>query len=179
MARAIWKGSISFGLVQIPVGLHTAEESTDLSFTMLDQRDMSPIGYERVNKESGKEVPWDQVVKGFEYEHGGYVVLQKEELARAAPAATQTTETVDFVEREAIQPYFFEKPYSLAPHKNGKKGYALLREALGKTDKVGIAKVVIRTRQRLAAVTARGPVLILDVLRYPHELRNPLELDLP
>jgi DNA end-binding protein Ku len=179
MPRAIWKGSISFGLVQIPVGLYSAEESDELSFTMLDKRDLSPIGYERVNKKSGKEVPWADIVKGYEYEPGEYVVLQKEDFTRAAPEATQTIDIVDFVEREQIDPMYFDKPYYLAPQKPGAKGYALLREALQKSGKVGIAKVVIRTKQRLAAVIPHDEVLVLEVLRYPHEIRKTSGLELP
>lgn len=179
MPRAIWKGAISFGLVQIPVGLYTAEESDELSFTMLDQRDLSPVGYERVNKKSGKPVPWGDIVKGYEFEPGEYVVLQKEDFERAAPEATQTIDIVDFVDAEQIEPAFYEKPYYLAPLKKSQKGYALLREALEKTKKVGIAKVVIRTKQRLAAVIPRDKVLVLDILRYPHEIRDADNLELP
>src|SRR5688572_22395802 len=109
MPRSIWKGAISFGLVQIPVGLYTAEDSDELSFTMLDKRDLSPVGYERVNKKSGQKVPWEDIVKGYEFEPGEYVVLQKEDFARAAPEATQTIDIVDFVDAEEIEPHFYEK----------------------------------------------------------------------
>jgi DNA end-binding protein Ku len=179
MARAIWKGSISFGLVNIPVGLYSAESRDEISFKLLDQKTMSPIHYKRVSEESGKEVPWEQTVRGYEFESGKYVVLSDEDLKRAAPEATQTIDIIDFVDLEEISPLYFDKPYYLAPDKKGAKAYALLRETLRRTGKVGIAKVVIRTRQYLAAVVARGDVLTLELMRYAHELRDPEELDVP
>jgi DNA end-binding protein Ku len=181
MARAIWKGSISFGLVNIPVGLYSAETRDEISFKLLDQKTMSPIHYKRVSEESGKEVPWDQTVRGYEFQKGKYVVMSDEDLKRAAPEATQTIDIVDFVDLEDIDPLYFDKPYFLAPDSKGTKAYALLRETLRRTGKVGIAKVVIRTRQYLAAVVARGDsdVLTLELMRYAHELRDPSELDVP
>jgi DNA end-binding protein Ku len=179
MARAIWKGSISFGLVNIPVGLYSAETRDDISFKLLDKKTMSPIHYKRVSEESGKEVPWDETVRGYEFESGQYVVLSDKDLKSAAPEASQTIDIVDFVDMDEISPLYFDKPYYLAPDKKGAKAYALLRETLRRTGKVGIAKVVIRTRQYLAAVVARGDVLTLELLRYPHELRDPSELDVP
>jgi DNA end-binding protein Ku len=179
MARAIWKGSISFGLVNIPVGLYAAETRNDISFKMLDKKTMSPIHYKRVSEESGKEVPWDETVRGYEFESGKYVVLSDEDLKGAAPEATQTIDITDFVDLEDISPLYFDKPYYLGPDKKGAKSYALLRETLRRTGKVGIAKVVIRTRQYLAAVVARGDVLTLELMRYAHELRSPDELDVP
>ncbi len=181
MARSIWKGSISFGLVNIPVGLYAAETRDEISFKLLDQKTMSPIHYKRVSEDSGKEVPWDQTVRGYEFEKGKYVVMSDEDLKRAAPAATQTIDIVDFVDLEDIDPLYFDKPYYLAPDSKGTKAYALLRETLRRTGKVGIAKVVIRTRQYLAAVVARGDaeVLTLELMRYAHELRDPSELDVP
>lgn len=179
MARAIWKGSISFGLVNIPVGLYSAESRDEIHFKLLDRRNLSPIHYKRVNEESGREVPWEETARGYEFEEGRYVVLSDEDLKRAAPEATQTIDIVDFVDLEEISPLYFDKPYYLAPDKRGAKAYALLRETLRRTGKVGIAKVVIRTRQYLAAVVTRGDVLTLELLRYAHELRDPGELDLP
>jgi DNA end-binding protein Ku len=179
MARAIWKGSISFGLVNIPVGLYTAETRDEIHFKMLDKKTMSPIHYKRVSEESGKEVAWEEHVRGYEFEKGKYVVLSDEDLKRAAPEATQTIDISDFVDLDEISPLYFDKPYYLGPDKKGAKSYALLRETLRRTGKVGIAKVVIRTRQYLAAVVARGDVLTLELLRYAHELRDPSELDIP
>jgi DNA end-binding protein Ku len=179
MARAIWKGSISFGLVNIPVGLYSAETRDEISFKLLDKKTMSPIHYKRVSEESGKEVPWEETVRGYDFESGQYVVMSDEDLKRAAPEATQTIDIVDFVDLEDISPLYFDKPYYLAPDKKGAKAYALLREILRRTKKVGIAKVVIRTRQYLAAVVARGDVLTLELMRYAHELRDPSELDVP
>ena len=179
MARAIWKGSISFGLVNIPVGLYSAETRDEIHFKLLDKNTMSPIHYKRVSEESGKEVPWDETVRGYEFECGKYVVLSDEDLKSAAPEATQTIDIVDFVDIDEISPLYFDKPYYLGPDKKGSKAYALLRETLRRTGKVGIAKVVIRTRQYLAAVVARGDVLTLELLRYAHELRDPSELDVP
>src|SRR3954466_4008558 len=179
MARAIWKGSISFGLVNIPVGLYAAESRDEISFKLLDKKTMSPIHYKRVSEESGKEVPWDETVRGYPLEGGKYVVLSDEDLKGAAPEATQTIDIVDFVDLEEISPLYFDKPYYLAPDRKGAKAYALLRETLRRTGKVGIAKVVIRTREYLAAVVARGEVLTLELMRYAHELRDPDELEVP
>lgn len=179
MARAIWKGSISFGLVNIPVGLYSAESRDEIHFKLLDRRNMSPIHYKRVNEESGREVPWEETVRGYEFADGKYVALTDEDLKRAAPEATQTIDIVDFVDLDEISPLYFDKPYYLVPEKKGAKAYALLREVLRRTGKVGIAKVVIRTRQYLAAVVARGDVLTLELMRYAHELRDPKELDVP
>src|SRR5947209_1054202 len=181
MARAIWKGSISFGLVNIPVGLYSAETRDDISFKLLDRKTMSPIHYKRVSEESSKEVPWEETVRGYEFEKGKYVVLSDQDLKRAAPEATQTIDITGFVDLEDVDPLYFDKPYFLAPDTKGAKAYALLRETLRRTGKVGIAKVVIRTRQYLAAVVARGDseVLTLELMRYAHELRDPAELDVP
>lgn len=179
MAQAVWKGSIRFGLVNIPVGVYPAEQSDELSFTLLDRRDLSPVGYQRVNKSSGEEVPWDEIVKGYEHEEGEYVVLGDEDFKQANPEATQTVDIVTFVELAEIDPVYFERPYYLTPLKTGEKGYALLREALKRTGKAGVAKVVLRTRQHLAAVFPRGRALVLELLRFDHELRDTGELGLP
>src|SRR5918999_465278 len=179
MARAIWKGSISFGLVNIPVGLYSAESRDEIHFKLLDRRNMSPIRYKRVNEESGREVPWEETVRGYEFAEGKYVALTDEDLKRAAPEATQTIDITDFVDLDEVSPLYFDKPYYLAPDKKGAKAYALLREVLRRTNKAGIAKVVIRTRQYLAAVVPRGDVLTLELMRYAHELRDPAELNVP
>jgi DNA end-binding protein Ku len=172
MARAIWKGSITFGLVEIPVGLVAAEESNDLAFHQIDKRTFARIGTKRINKETGEEVAWEDIVRGYEYEPDEYVVLTDEELARANTKATQTIEIEDFVDQDEIDPVYFEKPYYLEPIKKGSKAYALLRETLIRTGKVGIARVVLRTRQRIAALLVREGVLVLELLRYSYELRD-------
>jgi DNA end-binding protein Ku len=179
MARSIWKGSITFGLVNIPVGLYTAEEREELSLHLLDKRNMARVRYKRVNEETGKEVPWEETVRGYELGDGRYVVLSDEDLKRASPEKTQTIDILDFVDLDEISPVYFDKPYFLGPDKKGAKSYALLRETLKRTRKVGIATVVIRTKQYLAAVIPQDDVLLLEILRYPHELRKAEDLDLP
>jgi DNA end-binding protein Ku len=179
MARAIWKGSISFGLVNIPVGLYSVEKSKELHFNLLDRRNLAPIHYQRVNSETGKEVRWEDTVRGFEFEPHRYVVLSDEDLKRANPESTQTVEITDFVDLAEIDPVYFERPYFLAPERKGAKSYALLRETLRRTGKAGIAKVVIRTRQYLAAVVPMDDVIVLDLMRFQDELRDPAELELP
>src|SRR5438046_1261090 len=153
MARAIWKGSISFGLVNIPIALYAATRREELKFRLVRKTDLSPVNYKRVAEKDGKEVPWDQIVKGYEYEKGKFVVLQEEDFQRVDLEATQTVDIQDFVDLEEIDPMFFYKPYYLEPQKGGDKAYALLRDALKDTKKVGVAKVVIKTRQYLAGFT--------------------------
>jgi DNA end-binding protein Ku len=179
MPRELWKGAIQFGLVHIPVSLFPAEQREELSFTMLDRRDLQPVGYKRFNKATGEEVPYEQIVKGYEYTEGEYITLEKEDFKRANVEATQTVDIAGFVEREQLPPFFFESPYYLAPGKHGDKGYALLRETLVRTGRVGLATVVIRTRAHLAALYAVDNVLVLNTLRYADELRDPKELKLP
>jgi DNA end-binding protein Ku len=178
MPRVLWKGAISFGLVNIPVGLYPAEKKKELSFSMLDKRDLAPVGYKRVNKETGREVPWEQVVKGYEYEKDRYVVLSDEDFRRANVEATQTVDIVSFVEAAQIEPIYFETPYYLAPLKRGEKGYVLLRDTLKRSGKAGIANVVIRTRAHIALVTPMEEALGLVVLRYADEIRSVDELGL-
>ena len=179
MPRSIWKGTISFGLVTIPVSLYTAENRRSISFNMLDGRDMSRIQQRRVNATTGEEVPYEEIVKGYEYEKGEYVVMSEEELKAASPEATQTVNITGVVKAGEIPHMYFETPYYLEPSKQGRKAYALLREILRKNNYVGIGKVVIRTREYLAAVIPQGPLLLLDLMRYPSELRDADELDLP
>ena len=179
MARGLWKGAISFGLVNVPVELYSAQKrSGELDLTMLDRRDMAPVGYQRVNKSSGKEVPWEEVVKGYEYEDGRYVVLSEEDFRRANPELAKTVDILAFVDRAAIAPQYFETPYYLGPGKRGEKAYALLRDALQKAGKAGIARVVIRTKQYLAALLPEGDVLMLNTLRYHAELKSAEDLDI-
>jgi DNA end-binding protein Ku len=173
MARAMWKGSIAFGLVQIPVSLNGAEQADELSFHMLDKRDLSPIGYDRINKRTGKKVDWAHIVKGYEHAKGEYVVLTDEDFEAANIEATHTIDIDRVVDLNDVDPMFFERPYYVAPDKQGKKAYALLRDTLAKSGKVAIAKVVIRTRQHLAALVPRDDLLVLILLRFAHELKKP------
>jgi DNA end-binding protein Ku len=177
--RVLWKGAISFGLVHIPVGLYSAENRNTFDLTMLDRRTMKPVGFKRYNKETGKEVSWDDIVKGYEYEKDRYVVLTEEDFKRANVEATQTIDIVSFVDKNEISPLYFETPYYLAPDKRGHKGYALLRETLKQTEEIAIAKVVIRTRQYVAALMPVGDVIVMNTLRYANELRGTDELDVP
>ena len=184
MARGLWKGAISFGLVNVPVELHSARgknssRSSGLDLTMLDKRDLAPVGYKRVNKASGKEVAWDDVVKGYEYQDDKYVVLSPEDFRRANPEAAKTVDIQAFVELADIAPQYFETPYYLVPGKRGEKAYALLRETLKKAGKAGIATVVIRTKQYLAALIAQDELLVLNTLRYHDELKKASEFDVP
>lgn len=179
MPRSIWKGSISFGLLNVPVTVYPGEQRNDISFHLLDSRDHARVRYQRVNEDTGEEVPWSEIVKAFEYDDGSYVLLTDEDLASVAVEAAQTVEIQTFVPREAIDTVYFEKPYYLEPGKRGEKGYVLLREVLARTGRVGIARVVIRTREYLAALMPWGDALVLELLRYKQELRDPAELDLP
>jgi len=179
MARTLWKGAISFGLVHIPVGLYSAEKRNSFDLTMLDRRSMKPVGFKRYNKETGEDVQWDDIVKGYEYEKDRYVVLTEEDFKRANVEATQTVDILSFVTRDEIGPMYYETPYYLAPDKRGHKGYALLRETLTQTGKIGIANVVIRTRQYVAALIPYKHVILMNTLRYPTELRDTDDLDVP
>ena len=178
-SRAIWKGSINFGLVNIPVALYTAESSAHLDFDLLDRRDFSPIHYRRINAKTGREVPWDQIIKGYQYKKGEYVALSDQDFINANVEATQSIDIVAFVEASQISPIYFDKPYYLEPVKAGRRAYALLREVMNKTGKAAVAKVVIRTRQHLAALIVQGRLLVLNLLRFPQELRDASALDLP
>lgn len=179
MARAIWKGGISFGLVNIPIALYPATRREELKFRLLRKGDLSPVNYKRVAEKDGKEVPWDEIVKGYEYEKGKYVVVRDEDFQRVDLEATQTVDIQDFVDQEEIDPMFFYKPYYLEPQKGGEKAYALLRDALKDTNKVGIAKVVIKTRQYLAGVKPEDDVLALELMHFADELANPEKLRVP
>ncbi len=177
--RILWKGAISFGLVHIPIALHSATEEQGLDFDWLDKRTMDPVGYKRVNKKTGKEIAKENIVKGIEVEDGHYVVLTPEEIAAAYPKTTQTIEIESFVPADSIPFVFLERPYYISPINKGAKVYALLREILIRTGKVGIAKVVIQTKQHLAVLIPSGPALVLNLLRWGDEIRTWEELDLP
>ena len=177
--RAIWKGSISFGLVSIPVALQNATRTEELKFRLLRSKDLSPVNYKRVAAVDGKEVPWDQIVKGYEYEKGKFVVLKDEDFKRVDIEATDTIDIVDFVALEQINPVFFHRPYYLEPLKGGAAAYDLLRDVLADTGKAGIAKIVIRTRQHLAAVKANGNLLVLELMRFANELVPPENVKAP
>src|SRR5206468_3616333 len=177
--RAIWKGSISFGLVNIPIALYPATRREELKFRLLRAKDLSPVNYKRVAEKDGKEVPWDDIVKGYEYEKGKYVVLKDEDFQRVDLEATQTVDIQDFVDQQEIDPIFFYKPYYLEPQKGGDKAYVLLHETLAKTGKVGIAKVVIKARQYLAGVKAKDSVLVLELMHFAEELAEADKLHIP
>jgi DNA end-binding protein Ku len=179
MARALWKGAITFGLVHIPVELYPAEERKEFKFSMLDKRDFSPVGYKRYSKKSGKEVDWNNVVKGYEYEKDQYVVLSDEDFRRANVKASQTIDIEAFVPAGEIPPQYFDTPYYLVPTERGQKVYALLRETLRSTGRVAVAQVVIRTAQHLAVVVPVGKILMLNTLRYADELRPTKDFALP
>jgi DNA end-binding protein Ku len=180
MPRAIWKGAISFGLVNIPVGLYSATRpGTDIKLRMLRESDHSPIRYKRVAEADDKEVAWENIVKGYEFTKGEFVIVTKEDFDKVNVASNQTVDIREFVDLAEIDPMFFDQPYFLAPEKGGDKAYALLREALAQSGKVGIAKVVIKTREHLAAVKPLGKALVLELIHFAEELADPNELNLP
>lgn len=179
MPRVIWKGSISFGLVHIPVALYPATTSDRIDFDWLDKRTMAPIGYKKVNKETGKEVDKKFIVRGIQYESEHYVVLSDEEIRAANPKATQSVDILCFADLKEVSFLYLETPYFLAPDKKGEKVYALLREALKKTGKIGIALVVMHTKQHLAALIPSGNALVLNTLRWSSELRDVKDIELP
>ena len=177
--RSLWKGAISFGLVHIPISLHTATTEQGLNFDWLDKRTMDPVGYKRINKKTGEEIDRDNIVKGIEYENGEYVILSPEEIEAAYPKTTQTIEIEAFVPVDDIELIYLERPYYVAPINKGAKVYALLREILLKNKKAAIARVVIQTKQHLAALIPSGPILILYLLRWGDEIRSYEDLALP
>jgi DNA end-binding protein Ku len=177
--RAIWKGSISFGLVSIPISLLPATQREELKFRMLRKSDSSPINYKRVAEADGKEVPWDQIVKGFEYEKDKFVVVTDQDFEQADVKATQTVDILNFVKIDEINPVLFYKPYYMQAEKGGEKAYVLLRNALEASDKIGIAKVVIKTRQHLAAIKSQENGLMLELMHFPEELADVSEFKTP
>jgi DNA end-binding protein Ku len=176
---AIWKGAITFGLVSIPVELRSAVRADRISFRMLHAEDLSPVKYERVCSQDGETVPWDEVVKGYEYSKGKYVVLTDEDFERAALEGSRAIDILDFVKQEEIDPRYFETPYYLVPSKGGERPYALLREAMRKSGAVGIGKIIIRQKQHLGAVKVVGEALVLELMRFANELVDTSELSFP
>lgn len=177
--RILWKGAIAFGLVHIPIALHSATQNQSIDFDWLDRRSMEPVGYKRINKITGKEIDRADIVKGIEHDEGEYVVLEAEEIAAAYPRTTQTVEIEAFVPLDDIPFVYLERPYYVAPINKGAKVYALLREVLSESRLAGLAKVVIQTKQHLALLFACGPVLILNLLRWGDEVRDWSALNLP
>jgi DNA end-binding protein Ku len=177
--RAIWKGAISFGLVNIPIALYPATRTEELKFRLLRASDLSPVNYKRVAEADGKEVPWDQIVKGYEHEKDKFVVLKDDDFRRVDIEATQTVDIIHFVKLEEVNPTFFHKPYYMEPQKGGDKAYVLLREALKASGKIAIAKVVIKTRQHLAAVKPQEKGLMLELMHFATELLDLEEFKLP
>jgi DNA end-binding protein Ku len=177
MARGIWSGAISFGLLNIPVAVMSAKEEERLSFKMLDVKNNSPIGYKQYNKATGKEVDHKNIEKAYEYKKNKFVIITDEDFLKANPKATRTIDIEDFVSLDDVDVLLFEKPYYLVPGKNGEKGYVLLRKILEETNKVAIAKFVMRSKQHLVAVMARGDYLILEMLRFAHEIQEVHEAD--
>ena len=179
MPRAIWSGAISFGLVNIPIALYPATRREELRFHFLRKSDLSPVNYKRVAEADGKGVPWEQIVRGYQYEKGKFIVLKEEDFARVDIEATKTVDIQEFVELEEIDPIFFAKPYYMEPGKGGEKGYALLRDVLKDAGKVGIAKVVIKTREHLAAVKSEDKTLVLEIMHFADEIIDGSDLHLP
>jgi|SRR5215831_2848122 len=170
-ARGLWNGAISFSLIHIPVSMHTASRASSIDLDLLDKRDFAPVGYQRYNKSTGKVVDWNDVVKGYEYEKGEYVVLTDEDFRRANVEASRTIDIQTFVDREAIAPYYFDTPYFLVPDKGGERVYALLREALEQSKKLAVATFVLRSRQHVAALMPVDQAIVLNTLRYEDEIQ--------
>jgi DNA end-binding protein Ku len=179
MARALWKGSISFGLVNIPIELHTAVRDHRPRFRLLHAGDMSPVRFERVCIRDGKPVAWEDLVKGYEYQKGRFVVLTKDDFRAAALDKTRTIDIVDFVKADEVDDRYFETPYYLTPTKGGERAYALLREAIRDSGRIGIATFILRDAQHLAAVEAIEHALVLSVMRFADELVDEGQLDFP
>ena len=178
-SHSIWSGSISFGLVTIPVSLRTAVEDRDLKFSMLDKDDLSPVGYQHVNKRTGKEVEWKDIVKGYQYKKGKYVVLGPEDFKRANVKANQLIEIEDFVDAAEVDPLFFEKPYYVVPTEQGARAYALLREALSRSSKIGIGRLVMHGKQHVVAIVPSEDVIMIEIMRFSHEIRPTKDLEMP
>jgi DNA end-binding protein Ku len=176
---AAWKGTISFGLVSIPVELRTAVQTDHVSFRMLHEEDLAPVKYERVCARDGEPVPWSEIVKGYEYAKGKYVILSDEDFRAAALASSKTIDIMDFVRADEIDPRFFDTPYYVLPAKGGEKGYALLREAIRTTGAVGIGKLTMHQKQHLAAIKTVGDAMMLETMRFANELVDTSELEFP
>lgn len=177
--RAIWNGAISFGLVNIPVDLLGAEQRNDIKFNMVDSRDHSRIRYERVNEETGEEVPWNQIVKAYEFSEDNYVIVTDEDFENADAKATKTIDIETFINLEELELKYLEKPYYIRPRKGGEKAYVLLRDALEQTDKIAIARVVIRTKAYLAAIYPAEDIIILNLIRFHQELKSTEDIKIP
>lgn len=175
--RGLWNGAISFGLVNIPVKVLSSREQPDIHFTMLDPSNLSKVGYKYYNKATGEDISRDATVKGFEYEKGNYVLFSDSDFKKANPKATQTIDIENFVELGEIDPVYFEKAYYLVPLKGGAKGYRLLSEALKKQNKIAVAKIVLHTKQHLAAIIPRGDFLLLELLHFAEEVKDITELE--
>ncbi len=177
--RPIWTGALSFGLVNIPVRLYSATAGTTLNLDMLHKKDLQPIRYARVCRSDGKEVPYADIVKGYEYRDGDYVVLTEEDIKKAYARRTKMIEIIDFTKENQIDPIYYEKPYYLEPEKGAEKAYGLLYEALKRSKKVGVAKFVLRNKEHLAVIRPFGKAVVVEQLRFDEELRKPDELNLP
>lgn len=177
--RSMWKGSLSFGLVNIPVHMYTGSKEKELSFILLHKKDLSEIHYARICKTENKEVPWKEIVKGFEFEKGEYVIVNDEDFAKANLTKSKTIEIINFVEEDEVDPIYYVKPYYLEPDKNAEKAYSLLREALKRSKKVGLAKFVLRNKEHIALIKPHGNMLIVNELRYQAELLKSEDLKLP
>jgi DNA end-binding protein Ku len=176
--RSLWTGAIGFGLVNIPVKLYSATQQSDLDLDMLDKKDMSNIRFKRVNEKTGKEVPWENIVRAYNYD-GNYVVLSDEDFKKASPEKTKMIEIAEFVEEVEVDSMFYETPYYLEPAKGGEKAYVLLREALKKSGKTGLSTFVLRTKESLGLIKPSGKALILQKIRYAQEIRDLEELKIP
>lgn len=176
--RSLWTGAIGFGLVNIPVKLYSATQQSDLDLDMLDKKDHSNIRFQRVNEKTGKEVPYANIVKAYNYE-GHYVVLDDEDFKKASPEKTKMIEIMEFVEESEVDSMFYETPYYLEPQKSGEKAYALLRDALKKTGKTGLATFVLRSKESLALLKTSGEALILQKIRFEQEIRKSEDLKIP
>src|SRR5438876_11047638 len=176
---AIWKGSLTFGLVNIPVELKTAVRADHISFRLLHEKDLSPVKYERICQAEGESVPWNEIVKGYEYEKGKFVVITDEDFKTAALEQSKTIDILDFVKQDEIDPRYFETPYYLVPAKGAEKSYALLREAIRSTGAVGIGKIIIRQTQHLAGIKVLGEALVLEIMRFSNEIVDPSEYSFP
>lgn len=179
MSRPIWNGYITFGLVNIPVVLYSGEKKFDIQFKLLDSRDKSRIRYVRVNEHTGEEVPWEDIAKGYQYDEDNYVMLKEKDLKEIAGEHSKTIDIENFINANSLDCMVFDKPYFLVPDKKGEKGYVILRETLANTKKIGIAKVIIHTREYLAALMPFENALVLNILHYPQELKKPSEFELP
>ncbi|WMJ75217.1 Ku protein [Cytophagaceae bacterium ABcell3] len=177
--RSIWSGAISFGLVNIPIKLYSAVGDTSLSFRQLSAKDHAPVRYKKVSSADGEELQANDIVKGYEYAKGQYLIVSEEDLEKVSPEKTKSVDIQQFIFEEEIDPIFFDKPYYLEPDKTASKPYALLREALAKSNKVGIASFVLRNKEHIAVIKPVDKVLVLSILRYADEVRDPNELNLP